>query len=664
MKPLFWKELRQSLKWAFAVLAIMSIAAIAAIYFAWDVSRSGGYMPPFERFQQLSVVACPLAGLFLGVLHVLSEKHRDLWAFLVHRPISRTTIVLAKSSAGLVLYFVAAGVPVAAMNVWLSIPGNVPAPFYGPMVLPGLADVLTGSVYYLAGLLISMRDARWYGSRVLPLGVAVICSVIVASVWYFWVALIAIIVAAGILGVAAWGSFVGGGQYGPQPRTAKAALGASLLAGIAIVFVLGGMVVSAIASAAATGPSTRTSYQITNDGEIVRLVQDRWGRAVEITDLDGTHNRELERKAQEDDRWYSMFLGTNTVVVPDESEPNPNLAHGYRHAGTFYQPAARAGPTLWLYSFHERLVLVFDTERGVLVGRLGPTEFKAPPNSPVQRFGEIVFLSPWSSVLAFRDVLYRLRPRERTIATLIAPAGERVLALTHLRSQAFGAFVLVTDRTIRFMTRDGEVLTATDVEHDLVRYGYLQFAATENPQRFYVWYGPSHRPDVEALKLPGDLIVYGPNGTIVGRHELPAIPRSRSYATWDDVALGLTAPLAAMGTAFVVALAIGDSSFDPGGPVRTDVVFVLMSLMAIVCAVVTVRLARRYAFSRGQRWGWSVFNFLAGPMGLALLWCLRDWPARLPCAACGRRRVTSRDRCEHCDSAFPPPARDGTEIFE
>ncbi len=92
MKPLFWKELRQSLKWAIAVLAIMGVAAI---YFAWDVSRPGRYAPPFERFQQLSVVACPLAGLFLGVMHVVTERRRDLWAFLVHRPMSRTTIMLA-----------------------------------------------------------------------------------------------------------------------------------------------------------------------------------------------------------------------------------------------------------------------------------------------------------------------------------------------------------------------------------------------------------------------------------------------------------------------------------------------------------------------------------------------------------------------------------------
>ncbi len=536
-------------------------------------------------------------------------------------------------------------------------------PFYVPMVLPALADVLTGAVYYLAGLLISIRDAKWYGSRVLAVGVAITCSVIVVSVWYFWIALIALIVAAGILGVATWGSFVGGGQYGPQPMAAKAALGASLLAGIAIVFVIGGIVLSAIATAAATAPATAASYQITPDGEVVRMLLDRWSRAVEITNLDGTHNSQLEREAQEDDGWYGMFIGIDSVVVPDESEPDPNRVHGYRHAGTFYWPVGRDGPTRWLYSFPERLILAFDTERDLLEGRLGPTEFQAPPDSPVQRFGEFVGAS-YGRVLAFKDVVYRLRPRERTIAPFIAPAGERVLTLVPLRSRQYDALVVVTDRTLRFMNLQGEELLAADVEHDLARYGHLKFAAAEDPDRYYAWYAPSPRLGVEALKLPSDLIVYGPNGDIVARHELPAIHRPRSSATWDDVALGLTVPLAIMGTVFVVTLTQGDSPFDPNGPVQGHLVVIFMSLMAIACVVVTVRLARRYAFSRGQRWGWSVFNFLAGPTGLALLWCLRDWPARLPCAACGKKRVTSRDRCEHCDSAFPSPAPDGTEIFE
>ncbi len=181
MKPLFWKELRQNLKWAIGVLAVMGLAAI---YIAWVVSRPQAtqglfrwspYLLPWERFQQLSVLGCPLAGLLLGVLHIAPEKRRDLWAFLVHRPVSRTTIFRAQASAGLLLYVVAVGIPVAGGMVWLATPGHAAAPFYLPMTLPGLADVLSGAVYYLAGILISMREARWYGSRVLAVAVAVVC---------------------------------------------------------------------------------------------------------------------------------------------------------------------------------------------------------------------------------------------------------------------------------------------------------------------------------------------------------------------------------------------------------------------------------------------------------------------------------------------------------
>ena len=107
MKPMLWKELRQNLKWAFAVLAVMSVAAI---YIVWLLSSPGrsmrffGFMfygwqnAPFDQLQVLSVLGCPLAGLVLGVLHVLPEKRQDLWAFLVHRPNSRTTIFSSSGS--------------------------------------------------------------------------------------------------------------------------------------------------------------------------------------------------------------------------------------------------------------------------------------------------------------------------------------------------------------------------------------------------------------------------------------------------------------------------------------------------------------------------------------------------------------------------------------
>jgi hypothetical protein len=652
--------------------------SIAVAYFGWWLTRPEGWgffgfawygrqTSPFAQLQLLGIVGCPLAGLLLGVLHVTAEKRRDLWAFLVHRPHSRTTVFFAKASAGLLLYLIAVGLPVAVGTAQLAVPGRVAAPFYWPMVLPGIADVLTGGVYYLAGLLVTMREARWYGSRVLAIAVAIVCSMFVAAVPYFWAALIVILVAAGILGVAAWGSFLGGGHYAPQPRWAKAALGASLLTGIALVLAIGSSVLMATRG---IQHIEWPSYQLTLEGEVVRVQRDWRGQLVKVTDLDGERREDLEQEALERGYWYNLFLRTVGVIIPTEEYGDyPFGPVGYRQARRFYQQVASRGAldTVWVYSFRERLFLAFDADRKVLLGRLGLDGFTAAPARPARRFGaDIVTLHAQACLLAFDDVVYELNARARVLERLYATSeGEQVLAITDLRPWEQAALVVVTDRAVRFLSSEGGDLVAMNVEHDLGRYGSLEFGLTAEPPRFYVWYKPSYWLGAEVYEMPRHLIAYGPDGAVQARHELPPGPRRREASTWRDTVVALTVPPVFVVAAFVITpVQPADRPFGAEGGAQMIVLLVLVGLVAVACAVATVVLARRYAWGRVGRWGWAVFNFLVGPAGLLLLWSLRDWPARLPCPACGKKRVVDREHCERCRAAFPQPATDGTEIFE
>ena len=53
----------------------------------------------------------------------------------------------------LTLYLAAMGIPLIGAAVWASMPGNIAAPFDWRMALPGVADILTGIVFYFAGIL-------------------------------------------------------------------------------------------------------------------------------------------------------------------------------------------------------------------------------------------------------------------------------------------------------------------------------------------------------------------------------------------------------------------------------------------------------------------------------------------------------------------------------
>src|SRR4029077_1310467 len=172
-------------------------------------------------------------------LQIVFEAHGDKRSLLMHRPLSPSRIFLAKVIAGVVLYVVALGIPFLCLESWLATPGRMPAPYHWRMSLPWLADILSGLVYYFAGMLVAQRAARWYGSRGLALAGAFSCSYLVSALPEFWQALVAIGIIGSFVGVAAWGSFSAGGEYPAQPRPAKAALAMTLLAGLLVLSMLG-----------------------------------------------------------------------------------------------------------------------------------------------------------------------------------------------------------------------------------------------------------------------------------------------------------------------------------------------------------------------------------------------------------------------------------------
>ncbi|MGN6368274.1 MAG: hypothetical protein ACTHN5_08455, partial [Phycisphaerae bacterium] len=234
------KELRQNWVNVALVICLEFIIVCVAEWF-----RSGWLFDSIRDNQinnvlllpsvQMSMMLGPaVAGLLLGVLQPLGDRSFDLWAFLNHRPVPRWWLFVGRGLAGVIMYGIVAVLPVGfAMAI---APTKLAGPFFiSEYWLPPIADLLAGFVYYVAGLVVMEREARWYGSRVVVLVGALVGSYVSDSVYSFWVAAGWSVVLMGVYGVAAWGSGVSHGFTLRAPRVGRWALVVVVLGGFGVL---------------------------------------------------------------------------------------------------------------------------------------------------------------------------------------------------------------------------------------------------------------------------------------------------------------------------------------------------------------------------------------------------------------------------------------------
>src|SRR5204863_4708707 len=110
-------------------------------------------------------------------------------------------------------------------GLWSAHPGHAASPFYWGMTLAPLAEVLQSTLWYFTGIVLTMRPARWYGSRLLPAGLA-----LVTTAWVSWVpglamALIGAAVTIPFMAAAAWSAFAARDAAAVAPRSLFPRLG-------------------------------------------------------------------------------------------------------------------------------------------------------------------------------------------------------------------------------------------------------------------------------------------------------------------------------------------------------------------------------------------------------------------------------------------------------
>ncbi len=178
MTSMFKKELLDCLKWVPAGMLI-------ALVMVWQ-SLPGKIDWLYNTEADIMVAMGWSAGLIafaFGLLQSLFDIRNDARGYLLHRPLRRTDIFWAKVAAGFVAYVLTLSPAVLTALFYLNSRGLEFLPVSGWQIIPGLLLVMLVFLLHPVGMWIGNRDARWVGTRVLPLAGIVTVLLFISNIY-------------------------------------------------------------------------------------------------------------------------------------------------------------------------------------------------------------------------------------------------------------------------------------------------------------------------------------------------------------------------------------------------------------------------------------------------------------------------------------------------
>ncbi len=680
MKTLIQKDLRENWKAALIGLLVFGLILLQAVKVSlssldnllshnWSVQAN--VLQPVICPQLLVEAAffCGLFGALLGWLQTRNEAHRDLWGFLIHRPVTRTDIFWGKTIAGLGLYAFAAGLPLLGLIVFVQTPGQIAAPFEWAMTVPLLEIFLAGIAAYFAGLLSGLRQARWYASRGLGIGWVIFVFVSIFACPQFWPSLTNACLGIVALGTAAWGAYQSGGFYRPSPKLGKLAWIAVMTVGVGVVLVAFGGLLATLFGPQMRESNYSYSYYVTSQtGVIYKVTSHGNNNNNEIFNLDGQPLLDPQtRRKMEWKQFQSTIAGGASVYARLKTDASENPL---RNTARFFTLWNVTDKTLWYLDRHGKL-LGFDWRTRTSVGTL--QAHAADGTTVVEPF--LISDNIYYSFNAFSDAsrkfiptanaVYRVDFKERTLQPVLTLTNDEVIGY-ETQQQSYGTeevqtFLFATRQTVCLLEHSGHLVFQLPYEPGYAKYPNIELRSLNygksTTNRYVLEFNPDYQANKNAAwKIPNHFVWIGAVGQGVTKiADLNSLQRETlSPPRWPDKVMNtLVPPMAA-----VVGLSLKlyrHQKIQYEKPEGLP--------LAVICAVVCCVLVRRYHFPTSASIGWTAFVFLFGVLGLLAFLCVQEWPAREHCPHCQKLRTVDRANCEHCAAAFPAPEKNGTEIF-
>lgn len=660
MNALLRKEIRDAVRWLPIGVVLLGIL-LAYTCRIIEATQLSSQLFMATWFSTL------LYGLFLSLVTFLPDEREAARAFLIQRGVSPDQIFRTRILVGLAVYSLGMFIPLVVLAAYLAAIGPDRYPVSAWQVLPSLSVVLTGSIFYFAGVVISCRSASWFGTRLLPLAVAIggsFMSISILAGAPLWVALpfyILSCLAALLMAVAARHAFVWmPSQFSPARIVSQSLVLRIILlsSSLLVVGALGLLPINFINQSTYRYATT----EFDKDGLPIYVV--RGPRSIEAFE---------------------------TIPMIDPAEPIPERIEIAEFGtpfilGMFAESLNRFDPTR-LQSMGDREVF-FDPSGHLLVYRMQqgvgslfecvisadgvslPNEPRGEPFRKIPRLTGVVSYSPQANVnfafpnvasqpfqvvtdwqLVTSDGIWNLDLEKRTMESTLRESID-LLAFPIVGGET--QIAIQSGDSLRVYKREQEESGEKPTSYSLVS----SFQVPAKAGGFLCYRDAENWTYVDGYRRPGSFDV---TRTLAGKtHEyafsLP-VETLRSLGRVRDESPFIFAALPAILT---VGSLVVTQSFSTFSPLELAPLFIQI----LASIVLTIYTTRRRGLSTRQT---AIWCLLAGLLGLGVpLAVIAIYPVVIceACGACGKRRRVEQATCEHCGADWDPLPTEGIEIVE
>ncbi|MEO6054778.1 MAG: hypothetical protein ABIP97_12270, partial [Chthoniobacterales bacterium] len=341
------------------------------------------------------------------------------------------------------------------------------------------------------------------------------------------------------------------------------------------------------------------------------------------------------------------------------------------------------GPACWYYILKGRHFIAYDRTNNQISGYMGPNGF-APGNRASQAGTFTVDTDKipeqfYQKYFVCNDAVYLLQlERQKIEISYQKPDDQKLLGYSLLPdadgvmySDKKAAYAIATDKFVQTYDQDNHLIWTFPQPENLKAYSSMQVLRTSDLSRYFLFYRPTQRTKSEITSLvvelsaTGEILkqtvlpgkwqnpVYNINGELLRQTMLEPFGRT----LWGQIL-------------YPVHCYLFKQKYTPLWKTSAEYRNHTLKLWGIeiatgmLCALLAQWWLKRQKSSSRERIGWSIFIIAYGFAGLIVFFILQDWPRRIKCYACGKKRSVEQLTCEHCNAAWPSSPEDGTEIFE